>query len=625
MVGKNRQLTDVDRRTLLRAAGVAATGTLATGASPTATRAQTGSAGPPASWSRTYGGASSDAGHAAVRTSDGGFALAGSTASFGGSGFDGWLVGTDAEGREQWSRTFEEHGTDELESVVEVADGFVLGGNTRASGGARDGWLVRTDTEGALQWSRTYDAAGEDVVRDVVRTTDGGYAFVGQTGQFDGSDDLWLAKTDADGTLQWDRRLGGGDLDTGHALVPTPGGGVAACGVTESFGPGSFDAWLVAVDAGGAEVFRRTFGGSGDDFAHSLVRTGDGGYVVAGQTRSFGPGTSAFWLLGVDGDGREQWSRTYAGAGRDVAESVVSVSGGYAVAGHSLTDGDGWLLRTDATGRLQWSTTLGSDRPERVRSVVEAADGGLVVCGVTQPPDGQRFDAWLAKTGAANEPPTAAFDYEPRPATTGRPVTFDAAASSDPDGSVVGYEWAFDDGASATGAQPTHTYDGAGEQTVTLTVTDDAGATATAERAVLVHRRVSADVRGEGSDRINPDSDALVPVRIAGSGSFDPTADLAVDTLRFGAPDAVASGGGATPAGSGRAGDELSVRFRADAMGFEGSETTGHLVGETTDGVPVFGSARVVLRTPVSVPAPGPAGALAAVLAGAKLAARRWK
>lgn len=611
MVGNNRQTSDVHRRALLRAAGAAA-GALTTGVGAATTgagvantgagvtRPDAASTAPPVAWHRTYGGGRTDAGHDAIRTSDGGFAVAGSTASFDVQPFDGWLVKTDAEGREQWSRTYEAHGFDEIEAVVEVADGFVLGGYTRDSSGSQDGWLVRTDAEGSVRWSRTYDAVAEDVVRDVVRTTDGGFAFVGQTGRFDGTDDLWLCKTDADGALQWERRLGGGDLDTGHALVATPGGGVAACGVTESFGPGSFDAWLVAVDATGAEVLRTAAGGGGDDFAHSLVRTGDGGYVLAGRSRSFGSGQSAFWLLAVDGDGGERWSRTYPGAGRDVAESVAAVSGGYAVAGHSLTDGDAWLARTDATGRLAWSRTLGGDGREFGRTVVEAADGGLGLCGMTRSFDSRGFDVWLAKTAAVNDPPTAAFGYEPRPAVTGRPVTFDAAASSDPDGSLVRYAWEFGDDASATGERTTHTYDAAGERTVTLAVTDDAGASATTERTLLVYRRVAVDVRARGSDRFDPDSDAAVRVALPAADGFDPAAELSVDSLRFGAPDAVAAGGGATPMRSDAPAGELSVWFRADEMGFDGDESTANLAGETTAGAPVIGSAAVRL-----VPGPG--------------------
>ncbi|MFQ5607579.1 MAG: PKD domain-containing protein, partial [Candidatus Zixiibacteriota bacterium] len=91
--------------------------------------------------------------------------------------------------------------------------------------------------------------------------------------------------------------------------------------------------------------------------------------------------------------------------------------------------------------------------------------------------------------GGANQPPTA-NPNGPYSGTVGNAVSFSSAGSSDPDGSIVGYSWDFGDGGSSAQANPSHTYSAAGTYTVSLTVTDDQGATGSAS--------TTADITGGG-------------------------------------------------------------------------------------------------------------------------------
>jgi hypothetical protein len=95
----------------------------------------------------------------------------------------------------------------------------------------------------------------------------------------------------------WSETYGGINDDRALSLVATSDGGYAIAGTTDSFGAGGYDFWLVKTDADGNQLWSRTYGGAGNEEAHSLVQTDDGEYMIAGYTDSFGAGSYDFWLV----------------------------------------------------------------------------------------------------------------------------------------------------------------------------------------------------------------------------------------------------------------------------------------------------------------------------------------
>lgn len=104
-----------------------------------------------------------------------------------------------------------------------------------------------------------------------------------------------------DGNPQWNKTYGGTDSDVAYALVQTSDGGYALAGLTYSFGVGQGDFWLVKTDASGNAQWNKTYGGASNDFADALVQTIDGGYALAGVTESFGAGGDDLWLVKTGG------------------------------------------------------------------------------------------------------------------------------------------------------------------------------------------------------------------------------------------------------------------------------------------------------------------------------------
>jgi len=149
-------------------------------------------------WSHTFGGSSDDRCWQVQQSADGGYILGGWTSSYGAGGYDFWLVKTDAGGTEEWNRTFGGSDDDCCVSVQQTTDGgYILGGYTWFFGaGNYDFWLVRTDGNGREKWSRTFGGSNDDRCWQVQQTADGGYIAGGWTSSYGaGGYDFWLVKT----------------------------------------------------------------------------------------------------------------------------------------------------------------------------------------------------------------------------------------------------------------------------------------------------------------------------------------------------------------------------------------------------------------------------------------------
>jgi predicted secreted protein len=362
---------------------------------------------PPTQWTKTYGGPEFDAATSVVQTSDGGYALAGATNSSGAGVLDAWLVKADVAGTMQWNKTYGGPEDDAAFHVIQTGDGgYALAGSSKSYGaGGQDFWLVKTDAAGNTQWNKTYGGTGDDSAASLVQTSDGGYALAGRTHSFGaGATDFWLVKTDAAGNTQWNKTYGGPEDDGGESLVQTSDGGYALAGETYSYGAGNFDFWLVKTDGAGTMQWNKTYGGAGIDVPLHVIQTSDGGYALAGYTGSYGAGGLDSWLVKTDPSGNMQWNRTYGGAGDDLTWSVVQTSeGGYGLAGQTNSYGaggsDAWLVKADAAGTMQWNQTYGGPKDDAAISLIQTGDGGYAMAGYTSSYGAGSWDMWVIKVG----------------------------------------------------------------------------------------------------------------------------------------------------------------------------------------------------------------------------------
>ena len=362
-------------------------------------------------WEKTFGGTDDDGGYSVQQTTDGGYIVTGYTESFGNGDEDVYLIKTDGNGIELWAKTFGGTEDEKGRSVQQTTDGgYIICGGTKSFGnGNIDVYLIKTDGNGIEQWYKTFGGSNYDWGLSVQQTTDEGFIVIAHTQSFgSGGGDAYLIKTDGSGNEEWSKTFGGIFGDGGNFVQQTIDGGYIITGETESFGNvGSNDVYLIKTDPLGNEEWMKTFGGSDDDEGYCVQQTSDGGYVICGG--KYPIGNEDIYLIKTDGNGNEEWMKTFGGMYDDYAHSVKQTTdGGYIINGYTSSFGNGntdiYLIKTNGSGNEEWTKTFGgTGYDEGRRSVQQTSDGGYILIGGTESFGNGDEDVYLIKTdGSGN-------------------------------------------------------------------------------------------------------------------------------------------------------------------------------------------------------------------------------
>jgi len=329
------------------------------------------------------------------------------TASFG-LGTGSMVLASNPPPETEWEKTFGGIYIDYSDSVQQSTDGgYILAGaiQTDASGN-NDACLIKTDASGNTEWEQTYGGSDWDTAESVDQTADGGYILAGITESYGaGAGDFYLVKTDASGNIEWEQTYGGSNYDSAYSVEQTTDGGYILAGAIQTDVSGSNDVYLVKTDASGNTEWEKTFGGSGIDIAYSAQQTTDGGYIVAGYTSSYGAGMGDIYLVKTDASGNTEWEKTFGESTEEYSESVEqTLDGGYIIAGATQSYSENWyyayLIKTDASGNIEWEQTYGGSGWDEAFSAQQTTDGGYIVAGYTSSYGAGMGDIYLVKTDA---------------------------------------------------------------------------------------------------------------------------------------------------------------------------------------------------------------------------------
>mgnify|MGYP001203944368 CR=1 FL=1 len=318
----------------------------------------------------------------------------------------GWMVSFQLHAQ-GWEIYFGGNNEDFGHSIIQTQDrGYVVAGfsesfgpNGTMSDGDMDVYVIRTDVDGTEIWSNVYDDGFIEHGYSIIETPDKGFLVAGDIRQTQLSDpNVYLLKIDARGQKVWSKQFGGAGNDSGYRIIHTVNNaGYLIVGTTSSFGNGENDVFLVKVDAQGDQVWAKSYGTVGNDYGRSVLEINDG-YLVTGTAYNALNQSVDLYLLKVDFNGNQVWQKFF-GSPNDIDEGfdlVMTDDGNIVIAGYTGSLSDVWLLKVTPEGAGIWTKTFGGSLGDQGFDILKAANGDLVVAGVTEI-DPTNSDAFLAR------------------------------------------------------------------------------------------------------------------------------------------------------------------------------------------------------------------------------------
>ena len=404
-------------------------------------------------WQRTMGGSDLDVSWSIQQTNDGGYIITGFSSSndhdvSGNHGyFDYWIVKITSTGKLDWQKSLGGSDLDLSWSIQQTNDGgYIIAGFSESNDGDVSGnhgksdyWIVKLTSTGELDWQKSLGGSDRDESYSIEQTNDGGYIIAGCSESNDGDVsgnhgdyDYWIVKLTSTGEIDWQKSLGGSDLERAHSIQQTTDGGYIIAGYTWSNDGdvsgyhGTRDFWIVKLTSTGKLDWQRSLGGYQNELAYYIQQTTDGGYIIAGESSSGNCdvtdyyGGSDYWIVKLTSTGELDWQRSIGGSDDDYAYSVQQTNdGGYIIAGSSESnDGnvsenhgnyDYWIVKLTSTGELDWEKSLGGSDLDESFSIQQTTDRGYVIAGCSESNDGDvsenhgSRDYWIVKLTSTGE------------------------------------------------------------------------------------------------------------------------------------------------------------------------------------------------------------------------------
>jgi hypothetical protein len=363
-------------------------------------------------WEKTYGGTGDDRCFYLVNAGNG-YVVAGSSTSFEIGKTVAWIVRLDQDGNALWNRTYNENFGGEFRYVTDLDDGFLIVGNTFTTLGSTNGYVLKIDNNGNPIWNITLQAnCGVNKLFSAAKIQ-GGFVLVGLTQQTgNGNSKVWLVKIDSEGNVIWNKSYGDSADSAGRGVTLTADGCYMVAGYTDGATNEDYDFLVLKIDAAGALLWNRTYGGLESDKAYGIAPAVDGS-IIAGDTRSKGAGDSDAWIIKIDLNGNFVWDKTFGGEGFDVPTCITPLSNGdYLVGGITFSFGNGqrdfWLFKINNAGRALWSCTVGRSSYEEAYAVVQNAEDMFlgdkyVMAGWTNSIGQGKYDFYIVKLEVPSE------------------------------------------------------------------------------------------------------------------------------------------------------------------------------------------------------------------------------
>ncbi len=346
----------------------------------------------------------------AVRVVEDGYLIAGYSDSFTKHrDEDGYLVKLDPNGNKLWSIHFGTKKDERLYGMtIDDHNNIVVTGYSERLGNNRQSvYLAKITAQGKFLWHHGYWQRSSSLYtgKDVVQSYGGGYIVAATQDRpkfFKKAIDIFVVGTDPDGKRIGSRYYGGKKEDRAEAIIKDEGSYVIA-GLTESWGHGDRDLYLVKTDKAGNRLWHHAYGGNDNDVANDIIATKDG-YVMVGTTDSFGLTNNDVYVVKVDKKGNLLWQHAYGGDRDEVGNAIIEDEDGYVITGGTKSHNkrghamDLYLFKiSKKSGKLLWQRTYGKADEDIGYDIAKTKDGYIVV-GDTQRSPFRYYDLFILKT-----------------------------------------------------------------------------------------------------------------------------------------------------------------------------------------------------------------------------------
>ena len=400
-------------------------------------------------WERSFGGTSEDRATSIEQTGDGGYIVAGYSRSSNGDvteskgSRDYWILKLSSNGAIEWEKSFGGKGWEEAHSITQTNDGgYIVAGFTNSIDGdvsvhkgSYDYWILKLSSDGDIEWEKSYGGSNSESASCIQQANDGGYVVVGYSSSLNGDvsenkglHDYWILKLSSAGELEWEKSFGGSDLEYATSIRQTEDGGYIVAAISQSSdgdvskNQGGWDYWILKLSSSGELEWEKSYGGSDYDHVRSILQTDDGGYIVAGATKSsdgdiskkHGNTRSDAWIVKLNAVGELEWEKSYGGKDDDAADCIKkSYDGGYVFSGSTSSRGDDvrknngksdhWIVKINSTGDLIWEKILGGSDYEFSSTIQQTNDRGYIIAGEASSKNGDisdhkgNLDYWIVK------------------------------------------------------------------------------------------------------------------------------------------------------------------------------------------------------------------------------------
>lgn len=340
-----------------------------------------------------FGGRKDDVGKAILALDDGAIVV-GYTGSYGSGGDDAYIVRVDNFGNKIFSLELGGVRDEVLKAIVKVDDGFMVAGTSRSIGNARDNvYLAKISNSGQLKWDKGFHSGKRDYFRanDMISIADNKLLIIGneEKSKMHSSNNCYLNIIDTDGERSIVTSFGGKKKENANSVVQVSDGYVLA-GETSSWGNGSKDGYVVKVNKKGQALWHRTYGYEEDESINQIIKTSDNGFILVGTTESDVQKQKDIFIVKISVDGIEQWKKSYGTREDEEGFGIVEVDDGYVVAGYTEytanLNSDVYILKVDKKGQVVFTRTHGNKRDDKAFAIAKDNDG-FVLTGYTITPD----------------------------------------------------------------------------------------------------------------------------------------------------------------------------------------------------------------------------------------------